>query len=251
MSWRTRSWVWRRRGSRRTPPGRGTGVRTPRGARDRARRRGPSARDGRRRGRGAGRGPRGRARRWRRSSRRAEPTGANPDDARGAPTRGIARARNARPPMWTPTRCASGGTPSANTPDAHGATVPNARARARRPSSPRRASTSGIRAGAARFSAADDARRARLRRPPLRACRPTASHTLIFEPPGSAIGRRVDDVHTERDHARRPPERVAIDAVRHVRRIARSIPASEADTRPIAFGRSDRALHARKGTLRR
>ena len=68
---------------------------------------------------------------------------------------------------------------------------------------------------------------------------------------GPPIGRRVDDVRTERDHARRPPERVAIDAVRHVRRIARSIPASEADTRPIAFGRSDRALHARKGTLRR
>ena len=85
------------------------------------------------------------------------------------------------------------------------------------------------------------------RRPPLRARRPTArSHTLIFEPPGPAIGRGVDDVHTERDHARRPLERIAIVADRHLRRIARSIPASEADARPIAFGRSDRASHEKR-----
>ena len=182
LSWRTRPWVWRRRGSRRTPPGRGTGVRTPRGARDRARRRGPSARDGRRRA-GSGTGSSRTSAEVAAVERRAEPTGANPDDARGAPT-GIAQ-RGTRGRRCGRRRAARAAARRGTKRPTRMVRRCRTRERERdghhlRGARPRVASGPGQ-----RFSALTT-RRARLRRPPLqRVDRPHVTY-LDFEPPGSA-----------------------------------------------------------------
>ena len=180
-------------------------------ARDRARRRGPSARDGRRRGRGAGRGPRRRARRWRRRAG-ARADGASPDDARCShrgyrASEGRAAAdvdadalRERRRQCEHARRAWCDGAERERERDHH---LP-ARVHG------------GIRAGAARFSAADDARRARLRRPP---CGVSTGRVRLARTSG--VNKTVDasTTSTPSEITRVVRPSVAVGAV-HVRRIA-------------------------------